>query len=385
MRNNILTIIKKECRRFFGDKRMVLTTIILPALLFYAIYSLMGSGMLKSYTIEEDYRYQCYVQNMPESVAPLFDGQFFEMTSTTDPEMAKQAIQDKNADIFVVFPENFDEKIQNPETVAEALNVEAYYSSAFTSSWSAYTDFESIMDLYESSLVNLLDINNGVDADLASTQDMITSFAASMLPMMVMLVLSMGCIVISLESIAAEKEKGTFATLLVTPVRRTDIAIGKVISLSLFSLLSGLATFLAMILSLPKLVGSDISLNVYTTGDYVCLLGIVLSTILLTVSIASIVSAFAQNTKQASSSQLLFLFVFMGVGILPMFSADLTGFGWNLIPVLNSVLCLDGIFSFNYSVTDVVVSCVSNLVYMGIFTVVLAKMFNSEKIMFNKG
>ena len=38
-KSNILTIVKKELRRFFGDKRMVMT-ILLPGLLIYAIYSL---------------------------------------------------------------------------------------------------------------------------------------------------------------------------------------------------------------------------------------------------------------------------------------------------------------------------------------------------------
>ena len=40
-RNNVLTIMKKELRRFFGDRRMLLT-IILPGLLIYIIYSLIN-------------------------------------------------------------------------------------------------------------------------------------------------------------------------------------------------------------------------------------------------------------------------------------------------------------------------------------------------------
>ena len=40
-KSNILTVMKKELRRFFGDRRM-LATLILPGLLIYVIYSLMG-------------------------------------------------------------------------------------------------------------------------------------------------------------------------------------------------------------------------------------------------------------------------------------------------------------------------------------------------------
>ena len=37
MRKDILNIIQKEFHRFFRDKRLVLTTIFLPAILIYAL------------------------------------------------------------------------------------------------------------------------------------------------------------------------------------------------------------------------------------------------------------------------------------------------------------------------------------------------------------
>ena len=39
---NIFTIVKKEFSRFFRDKRMILT-VILPGIMIYVIYSLMGT------------------------------------------------------------------------------------------------------------------------------------------------------------------------------------------------------------------------------------------------------------------------------------------------------------------------------------------------------
>ena len=42
---NIMTIIKKEFARFFGDKRLVFGTIILPGLLIFVLYTLIGTVM----------------------------------------------------------------------------------------------------------------------------------------------------------------------------------------------------------------------------------------------------------------------------------------------------------------------------------------------------
>lgn len=41
--SNILTIIKKEFSRFFRDRRLVIGTLLLPGLLIFVLYTLMGS------------------------------------------------------------------------------------------------------------------------------------------------------------------------------------------------------------------------------------------------------------------------------------------------------------------------------------------------------
>ena len=44
MRNGVLTIMKKELDRFFGDRRMVFS-ILMPGILIYVMYCFMGVAM----------------------------------------------------------------------------------------------------------------------------------------------------------------------------------------------------------------------------------------------------------------------------------------------------------------------------------------------------
>ena len=71
MKKDMVTIIKKEFARFFGDKRVVFTTILMPGLLIYLIYTFMGTGMRKEMSTEEGYVANAYVQNMPEEFCCL--------------------------------------------------------------------------------------------------------------------------------------------------------------------------------------------------------------------------------------------------------------------------------------------------------------------------
>jgi sodium transport system permease protein len=45
---------------------------------------------------------------------------------------------------------------------------------------------------------------------------------------------------------------------------------------------------------------------------------------------------------------------------------------------------MSGIFSLDYSVVNVLVACLSTLVYAGIGGFILTKMFNSERVMFSR-
>jgi ABC-type Na+ efflux pump permease subunit len=58
------------------------------------------------------------------------------------------------------------------------------------------------------------------------------------LPFLILSFLFSGCLAVTPESIAGEKERGTIATLLVTPIKRRELAIGKIISLSILATLA---------------------------------------------------------------------------------------------------------------------------------------------------
>ena len=62
--NNIFTIMKKELFRYLSDRRMLLTTILLPGLMIYIVYSIMGQAMsssLRSKMIIR-HRYLCWIR-----------------------------------------------------------------------------------------------------------------------------------------------------------------------------------------------------------------------------------------------------------------------------------------------------------------------------------
>ena len=113
MKSNTWTIIKKEFARFFGDRQLLFTAVILPGLMLYIIYTLMGSGMSRMATEGKDDLVVVRVQNMPESVAPLMQG--LPAMSVLEQPVSQEDINGlENKDLNMVlmrFPEGFDEQV----------------------------------------------------------------------------------------------------------------------------------------------------------------------------------------------------------------------------------------------------------------------------------
>ena len=55
MKHDFFTVTKKEFKRFFGDKRLFFSTVILPGLMIFIIYSIMGNVMKEAFSPDEKY------------------------------------------------------------------------------------------------------------------------------------------------------------------------------------------------------------------------------------------------------------------------------------------------------------------------------------------
>lgn len=394
MSKNIITIIKKEFARFFGDKRMVFTTVLMPGLLIYVLYSFMGNGLASQFETDEDYVHQIHTVNLPDSLESfsMMDNVNLIAEKESAIDEVKQEIADKDTDTLVVFPEDFDEQVAAYDSLtatSPAPNVEVYYNSTSTESSAAYQLVSYALDSYEAALANKFDVNAATDDsyDLASKEDSTAQFFAMMLPMLMTMFLFSGCMAIAPESIAGEKERGTIATLLVTPIKRSELAIGKIISLSAIGLLSGLSSFVGTMLSLPKLMGDASDLmdaGVYGMTEYIQLLIVILTTVLVIIGLISIISGFANSVKEAGTAATPLMIVVMLIGVTSMLSGGAPKeFYWYLIPIYNSVQGMNAIFSFTASGVNLAVTAVSNLVYTLLMVVVLTKIFDSEKIMYH--
>lgn len=399
MKSNLWTIVSKEFARFFGDRQLLLTTVLLPGVLIYIVYSLMGVGMRKMATEGVDEYVTLTIQNLPASIAPLIptgDEQAIGLIEAAFDQAAIGSLEDKEINtVLMRFPEGFDSLVAayTPASATPAPNVEIYYNSGNNASARVYSMLTTMLTAYEDGMANKFDVNR-VDAeeqryDQADINDVLGDIWSKILPMLIVMMIFSGVMSTATTAIAGEKERGTIATLLVTPMRRNELALGKIISISVIALLSGLSSFVGIALSLPKMVGAkdvdvDLGFN-YTLPDYAALLLVILATVLIMAAAVSLLSAWSKDTKNAGTLVTPLSIVLMLIGLLPMFLGDApTSPLPYLIPFYNSIEVMTAIFAHKLLWANALLTLVSNIIYTAIAIWGLTRMFNSEKIMFNR-
>ncbi|MCF7927179.1 MAG: ABC transporter permease [Candidatus Izimaplasma sp.] len=394
---NAFIIIKKELRRVFTDKRLIFTIIILPGLAIYLMYSFIGNAIGNTIEDVEEHTMSIYTEHMPlvlqEAIKDTESDVIFTDAKSVPLSLLKEKIKAGDIDLYIAFPPDFTERITAYEDAATTIpTVTIIYNNGERYSESTYYKVQTALNNYASSINYdrfgdamypfMQETTISVDEDKASGQQI-----AGLLPLLIIMFLFTGAMSIGPDSIAGEKERGTIATLLVTPINRSDLAIGKVLSLSIISLLSAISSFTGILLSLPKLLNQEDTLtaNIYQLQDYFLIFITLLATTFVIVGMISMVSAFAKTIKEASMLILPFYFLSIITAMSTMFApepaSDLVLY---LIPIYNTINVLIRILTFDVASIHVILLVVSSLGYTGILIYIINKLFSSEKIMFSK-
>ena len=374
---NVLLIIKKEFNRFFKDRRMILM-IFLPGLLIFCLYSLIGTVMEKAVpTVDPDYKPTVYFYQNDGFISET-DLELFELKDFATLEEAKASVAEGTLDIVVEFPANFTAAVEG----GSRPEVKAYFNSSVQTSMVGYSLATGIL-----SGLNAFTINSTPTEkfDLVDEDEQATNIFAMVIPLLMFSLLASSCISVAPEAIAGEKERGTMATMLITPVKRIEIVLGKILSLSCYAMLSGLVSFLGVILSLPKLSGGLLSLGAvsYGAGTYFMLFGLIISIVLVMISAFSVLSTLAKNVKEATAFIGPLMLVIILLGMSSMFFTN-PSVGLYAIPFIGSGIAMSAVLSTTASVLGVLLAILSNLVLTALLVVLMGFMFKKENIMLKK-
>ncbi|OKZ37503.1 ABC transporter permease [Eshraghiella crossota] len=398
-------ILSKELKRVFGDKKMVFSLFILPIILIAGIYGVMFFLIGKEKSSINEHVSEVYVQNMPDNFSELMAGhtdcKINTIPAGESVESYKDGLLDGTYDLVVVFPENFYENFKNADAGSALPDIKTFYNPSENNSGEARTRFTgTYLEEYKQILLKerfgSLDYAMvfSVDADnpdmIVQDKDKATGkILGSIIPYLITILIFAGAMGLGVDTIAGEKERGTIANLLISPIKRVDIIMGKIVSLAIVSVLSAAVYVISFIGSAVVLSGmggmgemvNGLSLN-FTTVQIIQFVVLLLGLVLLYVGIIGFVSLLAKNVKEAQSFIMPVYIIVMFAGMITMYSGEVTS-GSYMIPVYNTSAAFKGIFERTITMNQYLTSTIITYAFAGVMVWLMAKAMNSEKIMLN--
>jgi len=393
VRNRFLIISKKELDRFFGDWRIVVSALIFPGAILFLVYSIVVPHVLDLFTGTTT-QFKIYMINPPPVVQAILDYEDVELIRVleNEEESLKEAISGKTEAFLLVFQPDFIELVTayDGRSGKSAPEIRFYYNSLNRGFTEHYGRIIAILNAWESSMANKFDINRFGEGDLAEIKDRTGNFLSMLLPMFIMMFMFHGAMAVVIGSITGEKERGTFAAVLLTSINSKELAFGKILGLGIETVLCGISGALGVILSLPRFISSvnsglAVNLNLYAVYDYGSLLLILFSVAYLIVVAVSIISIWAKTAKEAQIILAPLVMIVMSMGLLGAVYSNKGQGEWyySLIPFHSTIHILSGIFNRNYTFMQLFLTVLSNLLYSILGIEVLSRLFTNEKIMFN--
>lgn len=403
--NGFKTIMAKEFARVFKDKKLIFSMFILPIIIMGGIFLLMFALISNMADDIDKHVSEVYIQNAPQDFADAIknaaDMNVTFVADDADIADINKKILDGDVDLLVVFPDGFSDDVHNYEKAA-VPQVKTFYNPSEDYSSEARSRFTDIyLESYRQTLV--AERFGSIDKTLVFTVDTDNSgsqivdenkatgkMLGAFVPYFITMMIFAGAMSFGVDSIAGEKERGTLASLLLTPVKRVQIVMGKLVALGILSVMSAVVYLVGMLVALPvgmKQLGSAETLkglSISFTGTQVLeFIVIIIGIVLMYVAIIGIVSVLSKNIKEAQTYIMPVYMIVIVVGMITMYTTNTDSMAAYLIPVFNSSAAFRGIFTGEITPAEFAMAAVVTYAFAGILIALTAKAFKSEKIMFN--
>ena len=398
-------IIKKELTRIFTDKKMIVSLFILPGVLIMVMYSVMG-GLISN--LEEDIETHVptvYIQNAPEDFEDVikeldYQANITYINSQDSIDSIKDDILIGDVELLVVFDEGFKETIGSYSSLGDTIpEVRTFYNPSEDYSGVARSNFNGIvLNTYHHYLLTerfgnteqlqVFHIDRDPEAGVIVDEGKASGKSLSMLlPFLINIMLFQGAMALGMDAITGEKERGTIASMLLSPIKRSEIVFGKMISLGMLTSLSAVIYAIAVVIGIRNLSGGamgEIASMTFTPLQIIQLLVLLIALVYFYVSLVVLVATFARTQKEAGTYVTpLYIIVMLG-GVLTMFSSGSErGLEFYAIPVYNAAISLQNLLVGELTMPQFGVAVGSLAILASLITVLITRAFNNEKVMFN--
>lgn len=383
MKNKIFCILKKELREVFRDKKslsmMLLIPIMIP-LILVGVSALFDSQINRDL---EEFNKIGFAYELNNVEKELVKQNKIKTRTGTKKEMQK-LYRDKEVDVYIEKQDNnyiinYDKNNEtSSSTVILAEKFLDQYKLILQDSYLKSNNLDS------NSVLNIINISYN---EIGEKEDnfyvnYITTYAF----IFIIMAITISATYPATDATAGEKERGTLETLLTFPIKNRDIIIGKYLSVSISSIITGVLGF---ILSLISLVYISKTFSIFKGINLIPSFTTIIITILIIISYSLLISglciavaSLSKSFKEAQSALTPITFISIIPGMIAFMANIKTTALISIIPFLNYVQIFNDVNSGNINYLYIFLMFATTLIYISIVLFYIIKQYRNEKVLF---
>ncbi len=380
MKSNLWNILKKELREMFRDKKSLAMMLVIPIFIPLIVIGMsavfegtMNMPITDYNTIGFDYE----LNNVEESIAqelqinPVYD---------TESRLEEKFLSGE-IDLYVT---------------KEGVVYTMHGSDTDTTQYASGL-VESYFDAYKAYLQKDYLANHNVDADevldiivlesdIGTEENFFVSYIISYAFLFIIMAITVSATYPATDTTAGEKERGTLETLLTFPIKSRDIIVGKFLSVTVASIVTGLISLVLAVISLKVANGMfSIYEGVNLMLSPAALLYAVVVILAYSFLISGLCIAIASKSasfKEAQSALTPLIFVSLFPGLIAFMVGITTNNVTACIPFLNYTIIFSDIAGGYVNGLHILLMLVSTILIIAVVLRVIIKQYKSEKVLF---
>jgi sodium transport system permease protein len=403
MRFKILTIYLKEMKEVLRDRKTLIFMVALPILVVPVLMNVMIGFIVKAEkkAQTETLTFAIFgAEHLPDLAKAFSEEEGFEKVNIPTQEAIASAIEENKIKFGLVIPQTAREQLESGEQVA----VQFYYNNASVTSKVKNRAGKVIRvfgERYRSERLAGLGLDtpqeqkhllNPITIEEHNTADMrevLGERVGGMLPYLFIIFCFMGALYPAIDLGAGEKERGTLETLLLAPIPRFQIVLGKFFVIFTTGVTAALLCLTSMGVMLAA-KGQEITgelgevIASVSVVDLVLIAAMLIPTAAMFAALLLSVSIYAKSFKEASAycGPLNFLVIVPAfIAMLPIVKLD---WYWAMVPITNISLAIKELIkgTMNYEMLIAILG--SSVVIAGAFLFFCTRWFEREAVLFRK-
>lgn len=381
MKNKTKNILWKELKEVFRDKKSLAMMIIVPVLIPLIVLGMsaifegqMNTDLMQYNQIGFAYEPSATEKTLIETLG--IDAQYGTLSEIEE--------KFKDKEIYLYLTKNENEYTMHYDPSSDGGSATAQVADMFLNQYKVALQEERLVsDGYEAS--DILDIIT-ISSASEQQENFFATYIVGYAFLFIIMAITISATYPATDTTAGEKERGTLETLLTFPIRSQDIIIGKLLSVTISSIITGI---LSLILTLASFALANHIFTIYET-DPIVLSGLSIVATMIVIIMYSLfisglciaVSSMSKTFKEAQSALTPLTFISFFPGMIAFMVGIKTTPVLFLVPFLNFFLILNDIASGIIQLGPILLVISSTILYTALVIWYIIKQYKSEKVLF---